>query len=179
MQFYGQDISYDSWFMARLNMHLHQLTRRVWPSQQLSPDARLTIAHLTSSAQKPQAGLFSPVQQKHLASPEREREGAMPLPLPDPWIPPPHKPLSEGGLLYVTVQPPFPLKRQADRRRMSTNRETFRTCGDGREPMTARNNSGWAYTNEPLLATTHTSTFGLRQPRRGVAQYGDKSDTYG
>ena len=86
-RFYGQEISYDAWIMAKLNMRLHGLTRRIWQPGRLVPEEQQAIESLTNSAGQLRAGLFSPARQSQPASPEREKE---------------------SGLLYVTVQPLFP-----------------------------------------------------------------------
>ena len=106
-RFYGQEISYDAWLMARLNMRLHGLTRRIWLPQQLTSDEQLAIESLTSSAGQLRAGLFS-LAQKQPASPERAEESARQEPLPERRRRPPRSPTAESGLLYVTVQPLFP-----------------------------------------------------------------------
>lgn len=49
--FYGQEISYDAWLMARLNMRLNGLTRRIWQPQHLSPGERLALDQLTDPNQ--------------------------------------------------------------------------------------------------------------------------------
>jgi hypothetical protein len=102
-RFYGQEISYDAWLMAKLNMRLHGLTRRIWQPQQLSEEEQLAIEHLTASPGQLRAGLFSLAQQKGTAaSPARKEDRAAQEQRPERTAP------AASGLLYVTVQPLFP-----------------------------------------------------------------------
>jgi len=103
VQFYGQDSSYDAWLMARLNMHLHGLTRCLWQPQHLSSDEREVLEHLVEHAQQPRAGLLSPASQEQAVLHEQKQESKMSHPPVQQQAS-----LSKSGLLYITTQPLFP-----------------------------------------------------------------------
>jgi hypothetical protein len=101
-QFYGQEISYDGWLMARINMHLHGLNRAIRLTETLTESERRAVEQVMGGPPLFQTMLPLFQEAGKEGEPRRERQSTR--------VRSTHRkkqPMRELGPLYATSEPLF------------------------------------------------------------------------